>query len=215
MTHLKPSPLCFVLALALGCDSPENPSIRRDPIVNLDVAAKRLSEIANAPAREYSTQEFGRVRYSEVRSVVVRKEKSHPVLERIRGELGLGLVAFIGTTQWLGDEVHTDGEEIVVAPASSQFDILRVAHSDAVNYDMETEDLIKKLTEFDRNYGIDIFHAETDTIEFKFLKLPNDMPSFCKDLYEFCPDIVDQGVGSLAALELEIQRTRQVFLWWD
>jgi hypothetical protein len=183
--------------------------------MTLEAAAKRLSEISGTPVRDYSTRDFGRDRNPEARSVVVPKAKSRQVLQRVRRELDPTIVAFIGSTQWLGDEQHPDGEEIVVANAKSQFDILRVAQSDACNYDMMTEDLIKKLTEYDRAYGIDIFHAETDTIEFKFSKLPADMPGFCNDLYEFCPDIVDQGCGTVEALEDEIRRTQEVFLWWD
>lgn len=181
----------------------------------LEAAAKRLSEISGAPLRDYSTRDFGRERNPEARSVVVPKTQSRQLLEQIRNELGPNTIAFVGTTRWLGDEQHPDGEEIVVARGGSQFDILRVAQSDAVNFDMETEDLIQKLAEYNHAYGIDIFHAETDTIEFRFLKLPGDMPAFCKDLYEFCPDIVDQGVGSVEAMEREIRKTQEVFLWWD
>lgn len=183
--------------------------------MNLDSAAKRLSEISGSPIRNYSTRDFDRERNPDARSVVVPKAKARQVLQHVRSELGPGLIAFVGTSRWLGDEKHADGEEIVLAKGDSQFDILRVAQSDAVNYGMVTDDLIKKLTEYDRNHGIDIFHAETDTIEFRFSKLPVDVPGFCKDLYKFCPDIVDQGVGTVEALESEIRRTKEVFLWWD
>ncbi len=80
---------------------------------------------------------------------------------------------------------------------------------------MEAEELVAKLTEYDRAFGIDIFHAETDTIEFKLLKLPADLGSFCQDLYEFCPDIVDQGVGTVEALENDIRDRQELLLWWD
>jgi hypothetical protein len=183
--------------------------------MTLDAVAKRLSEICRTSTRDYSTRDFGRDRNPGARSVVVTKTNARQVLRQIRAELGRGLIAFIGTTRWLGDEDHADGEEIVVASGNSQFDILRVAQSDAVNYGMVTEDLIKKLSDYDRAYGIDIFHAETDTIEFRFSKLPGDMRGFCEDLYKFCPDIVDQGVGSVEGLENEIRRTQEVFLWWD
>ena len=80
---------------------------------------------------------------------------------------------------------------------------------------METDDLVKKLRVYDDEFGIDIFHAETDTIEFAFQKMPEDLAAFCKDLYEFCPDIVDQGTGTVELLEKEIREREQVFLWWD
>src|SRR5262245_1920877 len=202
-------------ACLLGCASCDDAPPQRTRAMTLEAAAKRLSEISGTPVRDYSTRDFGRDRNPEARSVVVPKARSRQLLQQIRSELGPKLVAFVGTTQWLGDETHLDGEEIVVANADSQFDILRVAQSDAVNYGMVTEDLIKKLAEYDRTYGVDIFHAETDTIEFSFSKRPGDMPGFCKDLYKFCPDIVDQGGGSVDALEKEIRKTQEVFLWWD
>lgn len=203
------------MAFLIGCSSRDDVQPQRTLAMTLDAATKRLSEISGSPIRDFSTRDFGRDRNPDARSVVVPKAKTRQVLQQVRSDLGPGLTAFIGTTRWLGDEKHPDGEEIVVAKGDSQFDILRVAQSDAVNYGMVTEDLIKKLAVYDRNYGIDIFHAETDTIEFAFLKLPPDMPGFCKDLYIFCPDIVDQGAGTIEALENEIRRTHKVYLWWD
>jgi hypothetical protein len=80
---------------------------------------------------------------------------------------------------------------------------------------MLTEDLIKHLKKYDDEYGIRIFHAETDTIQFDLVNLPSDLGAFARDLYQFCPDIVDQGVGSVAALKEAIREHRQVYLWWD
>jgi len=215
MIHRAQILALFAITCMLGCNSRDAAPPQQSRVTTIAYAAKRLSEISGKPVRGYSTRDFGRDRNPEARSVVVLKTRSRQVLQQIRSELGPKLIAFIGTTQWLGDEKHMDGEEIVVANADSQFDILRIAQTDAINYEMVTEDLIKKLSEFDRSYGIDIYHAETDTIEFRFQKLPSDMPRFCKDLYKFCPDIVDQGVGTLEALEKEILKTREVFLWWD
>ena len=203
------------MACVLGCGVRQGAPPKPTPATTLEAAGERLAKVTGATLRGYSTCEFGRKRNPDARSVVVPKVKSRELLERIRGELGPGIVAFIGTTRWLGDEKHKGRVEIAMANATSQLDILRIARSNAHNYDMVTEDLVKKLAEYDRAHGIDIFHAETDTIELRLTKLPGDMAAFCRDLYGFCPDIVDQGVGSLAALEREIRKTREVFLWWD
>jgi hypothetical protein len=123
-------------------------------------------------------------------------------------------LAFIGTTRWLGDEQHK-GVEVVVGQGRSQFDILRMAKSDACNCGMGTEDIIKRLQEWHEAIGIDIFHAETDTIELNLARLPGDLNAFAQAVYDFCPDIVDQGVGSVDALKDAIQNDRHVYLWWD
>ncbi|KON98585.1 hypothetical protein AM501_17410 [Aneurinibacillus migulanus] len=105
--------------------------------------------------------------------------------------------------------------EVVLGKGESQFDILRIAETDACNYDMMTEELIEKLQEYDRAFGIDITQAETDTVQFFLKNEPEDWKWFCKDLYDFCPDIVDQGCGNLEVLESEIKKRKAVFLWWD
>ncbi|WP_013627101.1 DUF4253 domain-containing protein [Rubinisphaera brasiliensis] len=213
---------CLMLVASIGC-SPNNgstspdgslPETENGPIVTLDAAAQRLAEMSGASIRDYSTYDFGRNRDQNAKSVVASHDRSPQLVAEMREHLGQNLICFVGTTRWLGDEEH-DGDEIVVANGNSQFDILRIARSDAINYGMETDDLIKKLRVYDDEFGIDIFHAETDTIEFAFQKMPEDLAAFCKDLYEFCPDIVDQGTGTVELLEKEIREREQVFLWWD
>jgi hypothetical protein len=106
--------------------------------------------------------------------------------------------------------------EVVVGPGQSQFDILRIARSDAVNYGLETEDLVTRLQQYDRDVGISLLQAETDTIVFDLLREPADWAAFARELYAFCPDIVDQGgVDSVEELERQIRKERQVLLWWD
>nr|WP_253260919.1 DUF4253 domain-containing protein [Rhodanobacter glycinis] len=80
---------------------------------------------------------------------------------------------------------------------------------------MGTEDLIRKLKQWDVAYGIDIVMADTDTIQLRLKTVPPDIHAFAKELYAFCPDIVDQGVGSVEKLERSIRESRTVFLWWD
>jgi uncharacterized protein DUF4253 len=173
-----------------------------------------LKRLSGQNARPYSTFEFGRAKDSSCLSVVVPEDQARPLVFDIRKQLPSGLLAFVGTTRWLGDEKH-EGVEVVVGRGGSQFDILRLARSDACNYDMDTEDIIRRLRAWHESCGIDIFHAETDTIELSLLKLPGDVRAFARDVYEFCPDIVDQGVGSVEALEKAIEDYRQVYLWWD
>ncbi len=182
--------------------------------MTFDQAVSRLSQLSGKPIRPYATRDFGRDQNMDARSVVVSAENATRLLTELRRDLGPGVLAFIGCTRSLAQGAEK-GSEVVVATGANQFDILRVAQSDAVNYDMDTEDLVRKLQEYDAKYGIDIFHAETDTIEFTFRSFPEDLRGFCNDLYEFCPDIVDQGVGSIEGLEAELTTLGSVFLWWD
>jgi hypothetical protein len=41
------------------------------------------------------------------------------------------------------------------------------------------------------------------------------MLEFAKEVYQFCPDVVDQGTETVEALASERKRTNRVYLWWD
>jgi len=173
-----------------------------------------LESVAGTKSRAYSTFEFGREQDQCCASVIVSREEAEDLVRALRQKLQPGWVTFMGTSRWLGKEQH-GGVEVVVGPGTNQFDILRIARSNAANYDMNTAALAKKLLTYDQQFGIDIFHAETDTIEFALKRMPGDMQAFAEDLYEFCPDIVDQGVESVDALRKGIAEVRTVYLWWD
>lgn len=179
--------------------------------------------------RSYSTRDFGRDQHPEALSVVIPgggpmvKDSALKALKKVREELAKGsvpnggtrCVAWLGTTRWLGEEKNDGKVELAIAEGKDQLDILRHAASDAINYGMETEDLVKKLAAYDKKYSIDIFHAETDTIEFDVKGDVDDWGAFAKDLYKFCPDIVDQGIGTVERLEEALVDTGRVYLWWD
>lgn len=196
--------------------------------------SRKLAELTDRTVRNYSTCEFGSEENSDCISVVIERAglfdprdtldhmealshaqtEAEMIVFRIRKALPAGVVCFVGTTRFPGDG-PVDGAEIVVGPGDSQFDILRHARSDALNYDMQTADLIAKLQTYDDEFGIDIYHAETDIVEFMLLGLPEDVLGFAQSLYRFCPDMVDRGLGTVEELEEDIRETLRVRLWWD
>jgi hypothetical protein len=174
-----------------------------------------LAAASGKPVRDYSTCDFGREQVPTAISVVVPKKVARSLVAKLRKELPASAVAFMGTTRWLGAEKNTDQVEVVVTAGNGQFDMVRTAKSDAINYGKETEQLIAQLQKWDKAFGIDIWHAETDTIEFDLKGHPPDLAAFAAEVYAFCPDSVEQGVGSVEALAESIDELRSVYLWWD
>lgn len=180
-----------------------------------DVRA-RLAHHAGADARPYATFDFGRERYPAAASAIIPQDGAEAVLARLRADLPPGWVAYLGTTRFLDDAPPPPGSaELVVAPGTGFPDVLRSARTDAVNYDLGTEALIEALAAWDRAWGIDVVHAETDTIDLALARPPADPRAFAREVYELCPDVVDQGVGSVEALADDIARSSRVSLWWD
>jgi hypothetical protein len=201
-----------LLALATaGCDADSTPAA---PVLTLEAAGELLAHESGRPVRKFSTRDFGREQFSGAQSVLVPEDRALELLDTVRARLGPGLVAFIGTQDSLADPPAV-GVEVVVAPGDSQFDILRVAASDAINYDMGTEDLIRELQTWDHEFGIDIYAAQTDVVQMRLTKMPSDLKHFAGRVYEFCPDIVDQGTETVDKLAKYIADSQEVYLWWD
>src|SRR6478672_1389410 len=72
---------------------------------------------------------------------------------------------------------------------------IREACTDSANYELTTEDIIDRLTEWQSLCSFRVNSAGHDTVDIEFETLPADMDAFVRDLYEFCPDLVDQGTG--------------------
>lgn len=76
-----------------------------------------------------------------------------------------------------------------------RYDELRRHQTDGANYGHETEDIIARLKEWDAKYGIDISDVSRDSVTVAFKRLPEDAAPLAREIYEFCPDTVDQNFG--------------------
>lgn len=139
--------------------------------------------------------------------------KATKYLHQIRQCIPANFVAYIGTTQWITTKV-SQGIEIAIGPGVSQFDIIRLANTSAPNYDLETEDLIRPLIQFDTEYGIDVIHAEADSLSFELVHPPSDTKRFAKELFQYCEDL-SQGDLNEDELAEALKHEKLVSLWWD
>ncbi len=106
-------------------------------------------------------------------------------------------------------------DRVAVMKTDDRFEILRVMQTGGYNYDIMPKDVQERLHDWDGRFGIEIIGAGPDWAQMEFKGRPDDMEAFAKEVYEFCPDIVDQGTGSVEALAKEMSDTNTIFLWWD
>jgi hypothetical protein len=143
--------------------------------------------------------------------VPVPEDRTDMVLDSLREKLTpLKYMAFVVE---MNAGIKTD--KIGILRGTDQYEILRVMHTDGDDYDISNEDVIERLKEWEKNSPFDIIGADNDWVEIEFKTLPKDLKSFAEEVYDFCPDAVDQGPGSVSELITEIQQTRRLFLWWD
>jgi hypothetical protein len=106
-------------------------------------------------------------------------------------------------------------DKIGVINGVDQYEILRIMHTDGDEYDIANQDVIDRLKEWEKVSAFDIIGAGSDWVELEFLSVPKDLRAFAEDVYEFCPDAVDQGPESVEGLQKEIMKTNRLFLLWD
>ncbi|SIO50570.1 DUF4253 domain-containing protein [Chitinophaga niabensis] len=106
-------------------------------------------------------------------------------------------------------------DKIGVIKSNDQFDILRFMATDGINYDIENADVIEKLQQWHSKYPFEIVGAAQDWVEAKFVGALPDFNAFAQDVYDFCPDIVDQGTETVEALGDEMKNSAALYLWWD
>ncbi len=109
----------------------------------------------------------------------------------------------------------SEPDRIGIIKSTDQYDILRSRQTDGINYGLTNEAVVAKLQEWEAKSAFQIIGADFDWVEVEFETVPEDIDAFAREVYDFCPDTVDQGVESVQALGTAIEKEKTLFLWWD
>lgn len=88
----------------------------------------------------------------------------------------------------------------------------------AANYDLGGAEHAAVLRRWAQRWGAELVTLSFDTMELLVARPPADDAEaalVAMEQYAYCPDIVDQGVGSLAALAVRQVRAPSWLFWWD
>ncbi len=144
-------------------------------------------------------------------AVSVPEDSSDSILAALRHKLAhLNYMAFVIEMN-AGYKI----DKIGVLKGSDQYEILRIMHTDGDEYDISNQDVIDRLKEWEKISPFDIIGADYDWVEIQFRNLPKDLKSFAEEVYDFSPDAVDEGPGTVDGLVREIRKTHRLFLLWD
>ena len=96
------------------------------------------------------------------------------------------------------------------------FAILRKKETNGDNYDISTDDIIARLTKWQKLCSFQIASADYNLVKLKFDTLPKKLDAFLSDASDLCPDLVqvDESVD-FPLLKKEMLRTKKLTLWWD
>jgi hypothetical protein len=89
-------------------------------------------------------------------------------------------------------------EELCVIAEGDFYAPLLLRNTDGANYDLLLDDIIARLESWREGCEFEITGAGLDFVSLLFETLPEDVCAFAEDIYRFCPDVVEQGVGLIS-----------------
>lgn len=99
---------------------------------------------------------------------------------------------------------------LLVLPTQDPFEAVAAMGDQGVNHDITGSQVLQ----FFRKYPAVITDVDNSTIVGRFHPVPGDLEALAIEMYNLCPDTIDQGVGTLPALVNSLAEGR-FHLWWD
>ena len=180
-----------------------------------EFAASVLRQVGCSDVAPYMNYDFGRKQDERCVSTLLSVGDAFTLATFARKRVAPGWAAFVGTTHWRAKGVRRGRAELVIAPVSDQFDIIRVARTAAPDCGIGTETIVEKLKEYDAAYGIDIVHAEANAVTFDLQNPPENGKQLLADILKFCPDR-HKEIGSYYDHSMtHLCQVRRERFWWD
>jgi ankyrin repeat protein len=111
---------------------------------------------------------------------------------------------------------YTSGKDELAALATRNWrDVLKAFQTNGANCNIYTNDIISWLEKLEKDQPFMLTGAGFDWCEGHFTKPIKNSRKLAEEMYEFCPDIVDQGTGEVSRLANELKKTQKFFFWWD
>lgn len=106
-------------------------------------------------------------------------------------------------------------DNIGILKTTDKYTVLKQIATDGINWDITNDSLISIIKTFDKKYSLELIGASGDWCEFIIHNDPKNWIQFAKEVYKVCPDVVDQGTGTVEALADEMKNTKRLYFWWD
>jgi len=111
--------------------------------------------------------------------------------------------------------IDNEPDHIGVLKTTDKYAVLKQIVTNGINYDIDNDSLISIIKSFDKKYALELIGASGDWCEFIIHNENTDWMQLAKEAYKVCPDIVDQGAGTIKELAEEMKRTGRLYFWWD
>lgn len=111
--------------------------------------------------------------------------------------------------------VNDKPDRVGIFKTTDKYKILRDIKTSAFNYDIDNDSLIHIIERWDKDLDLELIGASGDYCEFLINKDPQNWRELAQQIYNICPDVVNQGTGYLVVYKNEMMKNKRLYLWWD
>lgn len=105
-------------------------------------------------------------------------------------------------------------DRVGLLPTADRYAVMAAMSTNGDNYGIGTAGVVAWMKELEAEQPYLLTGIAFDSMEGYFTSPVQNPDDLARRMYQFCPDIVDQGVGRVEALAVEI-RKGDIYFWWD
>jgi ankyrin repeat protein len=109
----------------------------------------------------------------------------------------------------------TSDAQLALAPTADKYALIAAFQTNGANYDLGPEEIAQWLRDLEEEVPFILTGIGWDFLKGHFNGPRRDPHDLAQRMYEFCPDIVDQGVGEVDTLAESLAERDDLFFWWD
>lgn len=106
-------------------------------------------------------------------------------------------------------------DRVALFPRRDPYGILRLMGTNGANYGIGSDSIVAWLAALERDQPFVLTGIDFDWIEGRFTTEIHDPAALARRFSAFCPDIVEQGTGTVEALAQELEQSQRLYCWWD
>jgi hypothetical protein len=111
-------------------------------------------------------------------------------------------------------DLRGEPDKIGLLPTTDPFAVMATMSTNGDNFNIGTAGVIAWMKELSEEQPYILTGIGFDYMEGYLTTPVKDADGLAKRVYQFCPDIVDQGVESVSKLALELEKNT-LYFWWD